>query len=527
MINILSLFDGMSCGQQALNRIGFSYDNYYASEIDKYAITITQKNYPKTIQLGSVVNLKGSDFKDIMLIMGGSPCQSFSFAGKQKGMTTKNEQKILELEQYLKLKSEGFEFEGESYLFWEFVRLLVEIKPKYFLLENVMMDEEWEWVITKTLGVHPIAINSSLLSGQNRKRLYWTNIGMASSGLFGDMESIIEQPKDKGILLKDILETDVNEKYFLSDKMLNYLNTRKANFNNGKINYKTENDKASCINKSSSSLDLSDNIIIDNNAQSGCINNKGNLTEIKKAMCLDVNYHKGMDNPGQRTVIACNRKIIQYEIPEMVSVRKYEVDAPSLQKCLKSHKKMKLSDIADKLNISKTTVEHWFRTDNYFSIPTPEIWPSLKTLLGIKTDEFDKSIMEFEERDGVFEKSNRAYHENGLAPTLTATDSDIRVIINNDEVLSGTFRTHKDGEGFREVKSGKAATIPARAREDGSGQNVAMIGKKIRRLTPIECERLQTVSDNYTEGVSDTQRYRMLGNGWTVDVIAHILKYMK
>ena len=94
-------------------------------------------------------------------------------------------------------------------------------------------------------------------------------------------------------------------------------------------------------------------------------------------------------------------------------------------------------------------------------------------------------------------------------------------------IISGTLRTHKDGEGFREVQSGKGATILARAREDGSGQNVVSINSKIRRLTPIECERLQTVKDNYTNHVSDSQRYKMLGNGWTVDVIRHILNYIK
>ena len=219
-MKILSLFDGMSCGQQALERAGFKVDNYFASEIDKYAIQVTMANYPNTIQLGSVVNVDGYSLPKIDLLIGGSPCQSFSFAGKRKGMATKCETEILTLEHYLELKEQGFEFEGQSYLFWEYMRLLNECKPTYFLLENVEMGEKWEKVLSKAIGVNGIHINSSLVSAQNRKRIYWTNIGLESAGLFGDMESIIKQPKDKGILLKDILESAVDEKYFLSEKMI-------------------------------------------------------------------------------------------------------------------------------------------------------------------------------------------------------------------------------------------------------------------------------------------------------------------
>jgi len=262
-MNVLSLFDGMSCGQQALVRSGIKYDKYFASEIDKYAIMVTMANFPETIQLGSVVNVDGYALPKIDLLIGGSPCQSFSFAGKRKGMSTKDSLEILTLDHYLELKSQQYEFEGQSYLFWEYMRLLNETKPKHFLLENVMMGEKWERVLNKAIGVNPIEINSSLVSAQNRRRLYWTNIGMQPAGLFGEMESIIKQPKDKGILLKDILEPEVDEKYYLSEKMMNYLTTRKDNFNGGKVNYKSEDDKASCINKSSASIDISDNIIVE------------------------------------------------------------------------------------------------------------------------------------------------------------------------------------------------------------------------------------------------------------------------
>jgi DNA-cytosine methyltransferase len=151
-MNVLSLFDGMSCGQIALNRVGIEYNNYYASEIDKHAIQVTQHNYPNTIQLGDITELKTATLPQIDLLFGGSPCQSFSRAGDGSG------------------------FDGKSKLFWEFVRILNEVKPKYFLLENVVMKKEWEDVITEALGVEPILISSSKFVPQARNRLYWTNI---------------------------------------------------------------------------------------------------------------------------------------------------------------------------------------------------------------------------------------------------------------------------------------------------------------------------------------------------------------
>lgn len=178
---VLSLFDGMSCGQIALNRAGISYDKYYASEIDKNAIKVTQHNYPNTIQIGSVTDIKGTDLPKIDLLIGGSPCQGFSFAGK------------------------GLNFDDpRSKLFFEFVRLKNETQPKYWLLENVKMKSEHQNVISDILGVKPILINSELVSAQSRERLYWTNIPIA------------ELPTDKGILLKDIIENgfiDRNKSY--------------------------------------------------------------------------------------------------------------------------------------------------------------------------------------------------------------------------------------------------------------------------------------------------------------------------
>lgn len=166
------MFDGISCGQIALERDEMKVDTYYSSEIDVSAMKVTQKNYPRTIQLGDVTKVDGNKFKGINLLIGGSPCQGFSFAGKQL----------------------NFE-DPRSKLFFEFVRILEESKPQYFLLENVKMKKEYQDIISKYLNVEPIEINSSCLSAQNRVRLYWTNIPN------------IQIPEDKGILLKDIIES--------------------------------------------------------------------------------------------------------------------------------------------------------------------------------------------------------------------------------------------------------------------------------------------------------------------------------
>lgn len=387
-MNILSLFDGMSCGQQALERSGVRVDNYFASEIDKYAIKVTQANYPKTNQLGSVIDVDGYSLPKIDLILGGSPCQSFSFAGKRKGMSTKDEQEILTLEHYLELKSEGFEFEGQSYLFWEYMRLLKEVKPKYFLLENVMMGDKWEKILSKAIGVNPIEINSSLVSAQNRRRLYWTNIGMIPGGLFGDLQSIIQQPKDKGILLKDVIEEEVDDKYYLSDKMINYFN--------------------------SGSKSQSANRMVNINL---------------KSQCLTASDYKGAQ-------------------------------------CFKTGKK-----------------------------EVKQINPSL------------------ESGGNQPYQQNRVYDYNGMSPALCANKSDLLIL----DCYNNNFRN-----------DGKVGTITQHMSRSGMTNGFkAIIDSRIRRLTPVECERLQTVKDNYTDHVSDTQRYKMLGNGWTVDVISHILNYIK
>ena len=351
-MNVLSLFDGMSCGQLALDKANIWYDDYFASEIDKFAIQVTQKNYPLTHQLGDITKIKESDLPKIDLLIGGSPCQGFSFAGKQL----------------------NFE-DPRSKLFFEYVRLLKECKPKYFLLENVKMKKEYQDVISSFLGVEPIEINSALVSAQNRKRLYWTNI------------EGITQPEDRGILLKDILENEnqIEAKYYLSKEVLKGMD----------LHLKANTQRC---------------------ASGSCTTNKHNYQYIKinKKGYLKSNQDKGSTyTAGAKS--GGNHSDIDLICVQMVG-RKID--------------------------------ENGTRKDND---------PDLKNLQRLEAN--------------ISGKSN----------CLTSVKKD----------------------------------------------NLLLINANVRRLTPVEVERLQTVPDHYTSLNSNSQRYKMLGNGFTIDVIAHILSFMK
>jgi DNA-cytosine methyltransferase len=355
-INVFSLFDGMSCGQLALQKAGVPVGTYHASEIDKWAMKVTTKNFPFTLHMGDITKLEDWRLKVIRdevgidLVMGGSPCQGFSFAGKNL----------------------NFE-DPRSKLFFDFVRVLKILKPKYFLLENVRMKKESQDVISEYLGVEPVAVNSNLVSAQNRHRLYWTNIPFSI-------------PHDKGIVLADILEDGV--------------------------------------------------------------------TDREKSHCLDANYFKG---GNLKSYFEKHRRQLVFNNKGGAIRGRYDKDGKIKQQLeLRSD---------DKTN-SLTTVQK----DNVV-VRVPE----LKSAFGacIQVGEAD-----LKGHDII----KRVYSPKGKAPTLTTM-----------------------GGGHREPK-------------------VIVDELTWRKLTPLECERLQTVPDGYTEGVSNTQRYKMLGNGWTVDVVAHILK---
>jgi DNA (cytosine-5)-methyltransferase 3A len=331
-MKILSLFDGISCTRVALERAGIPVELYYASEVDKYAIQIAQKNYPDTLQVGSVVDLQGHLITQIDLLIGGSPCQDLSIAKKnRKGLS------------------------GErSGLFWEYVRILKEVKPKWFILENVnSMPKEAKDLITKTLGVEPIMINAALVSAQNRKRLFWTNIPN------------VTQPKDRGILLKDILE-------------------------NGE-------------------------------------------TERIKSYAIDANYFKGGKIGGT------------HQSSKRLMVRVGHLNSGG--------------------------------------------------------------------------QGDRIYSPNGKSVGLSALGGGIGA--KTGLYMIQTPRGYN--KGGNKALDGKTPTLSSSAWEHN---NKLVENSIIRKLTPIECERLQGLPDGYTDGISNTQRYKCLGNAFNVDVVAHILSFI-
>ena len=353
IMKVLSLFDGMSCGRVALDRIGAAVELYQSSEIDKYAIEISKKNYPNIQQLGDVrdIGSRGENLVAPDLVMGGSPCQSFSFAGSGRAFD-----------------------DDRGKLFWEFMRVLNETKPKYFLLENVRMKQEHQDVITRELGVKPIMLNSALVSAQNRKRLYWTNIPN------------IKPIEDKNIMLRDILEC-------------------------------------------------------------GCVDRD-------KSHCLDANYFRG---GNLKQYFTKSRRQLVFNS----CLRVGDAD-------IKGHDSVKRVYSPDGKSPTLTTMQGGHREP--------------KICCGAVRGRY--------KIDGV-----RQDHKQKVAG-LTQQQLELRV----DEKTNTLTTVQKD--------------------------NVVVNPKNLtwRKLTPLECERLQTLPDNYTQGVSNTQRYKMIGNGWTVDIIAHILK---
>jgi DNA-cytosine methyltransferase len=366
-MKILSLFDGISCGRVALDRAGIPIEAYYASEIDKYAITVSCRNWPDIEHIGSVTDIDPADYAGVDMIIGGSPCQGFSFAGKQ------------------------LNFQDErSKLFFEFVRLVKAIHPKYFLLENVLMKQEYIDVISRELGaiypectqqtemfesprLEPIMINSALVSAQSRKRLYWCNWK-------------VSQPVDKGIMMQDVL------KY-------------------------------------------------------------GAWTDKDKSYCIDASYYKGA--PVESYKNKCRRQLV---------------------KC------------------------------------------------GRITGRNPKS-----RRPGLPTEQMPEIRDDDKTGTLTT--------VQKDNVLCKTVDRNPDNTSDKKYvrrlelrNDGKSGTITTATSHNQANDLYALAKPAFndyeywRKLTPVECERLQTLPDGYTEGISNTQRYKCLGNGWTVDVIAHILK---
>lgn len=429
-IVVLSLFDGMSCGQLALQKLGVKVKTYFAAEIDKHAIKVALDNFPNTIQLGDVTKVFAKDLPKIDLLIGGSPCQGFSFAGKQLAFD-----------------------DPRSKLFFEFVRLKNECNPTYFMLENVKMKKEFEVIISRYMGVAPIEINSNLVSAQNRERLYWTNIANEPYGLFGDMQCMIPQPKDRGILLRDILqpESEVPKKYYLSEKMFEWL-TKHSQKRGTKFKHLDGSQKASCLTSTEAKQNLeNDYILPTETGLVGCL--KFGRTEEEKQLRKE-SMARGKDHTPH-----AKKEIVGVDFEKMNTL---------------------------------TTASN---KDNLL---------------------FTKNCLQYDvSGKGYKSQQDRAFYQDGKHGRLSAS----RSVDKTGVLLEGGI--HQRGRGFNKggEHTEKSPPITSNAWE----QNNTL---SIRRLTPVECERLQVVPDNYTSAVSDTQRYRMLGNGWTVDVIAHIFSYM-
>ncbi len=532
-MKVLSLFDGISVAQEALKELGIECE-YYASEIDKYAISLTQKNFPKTIQLGSVTQIHYTDgflvneetelmFKtEIDLLIGGSPCQDLSIAKKNR---------------------EGLSG-ARSGLFWEYVRILNELKPKYFVLENVnSMPKEAKEVISEALGVQPIMINASLVSAQSRKRLFW--VGKLEGDKYVQVQ--ISQPEDKGILLKDILESEVDESFFLKDNSaLRILNRGCVPPEDPKV-WDDYNKKL--IENKCGTLTLphhnATRLACSNPEKIGYLNKGGQGQRIYSEEGKSVTLSALGGGQGAKTGLYLTQ-------PQIVRVRKYEVPIEELKHTLRTHKNISNKEISEKLEQPITLVEHWFRTDDSFSIPSENIWMQLKELLNIETNVFDESIMTWTEREGTYDQSERVYIGD-KAPTLQ-TGQQIKVvgvasrtypriptgeprskqIEERDDDKSNTITTVQQDSMVKIESYDKMGTLTeAHGRGGSSKEFLSMLNKVeanigvIRKLTPIECERLQSLPDNYTEGVSNTQRYKALGNAFNCEVIKHILKEMK
>ena len=381
-INVLSCFDGCSGGQLALQKAGIDVGTYYASEIDKYAMQVTQANFPNTIQVGDITKVSLHRFQNhIDLMMGGSPCQGFSFAGHQLNFD-----------------------DPRSKLFFDFIRIRDELLPKYVLLENVRMAKESQDIISKYMGCEPTKINSADVSPQSRNRLYWFVTYDWDLGKYVPMH--IPQPSKKNVVIRDILED------LPFGEIPNYLANSWGGVPRGDKVKSIDDAKANCLTASMY---------------------KGQIpTFIKKP-------NPSASKDGLIRVGTANLK------GHDSIKRVYSADgkAPTLTTMQGGHREPKIS--MGRV-VNRRLDENGVRKDNQMDLPfTPKV----------------------------------EVREDDVSNCLTTVEKD-NVVVNRDEYLW-------------------------------------------RKLTPLECERLQTMPDNYTNHVSKTQRYKMIGNGWTVDVIAHIL----
>lgn len=460
-MKILSLFDGISCGRLALERAGIPVEKYYASEIDKYAIQVAQKNYPDTIQVGDVTKLNYLELLDVDMVIGGSPCQDLSIAKQNR---------------------EGLRG-ARSGLFWKYVEALEVIRPKWFLLENVasMRNEDRDAITATLKKIYPetecIMINSALLSAQQRKRYYWTNWH-------------VEQPQDKGILLKDILESgygcDVENQGKKLCKTVDKTQTLMARDYKGFGNQRMTGVAVPCAMRT----------------------RKDELGKFKRLETKDDNKANSLTSVQTDSMVAepvTKRSLNNLRTPE------------------------------DKANCLLSTSWKGAQANGMTNVPER----IAEVVSQISSRDFELSF----QKNGNIRPNKGDPKKTGIgeAPTIYSVENKAGTIIASHPVYVHNIAPERigqlDGLGKGQANRiysvrGKSVCLSANGGGGGAKTGLYKVDLPdgdyiIRKLTPVECERLQTLPDNWTAGVSNTQRYKAIGNGWTVDVIAHILKGLK
>ena len=571
-MKVLSLFDGMSCGRIALDQLGIPVEKYYASEIDKYAMQVSAANYPDIEQVGDICNLDPKDYQDVDLMLAGSPCQGFSFAGKQLAFD-----------------------DPRSALFFEFIRLLKAIKPKYFLLENVRMKKEFLQVISEQVsecypeipfGIEPIFINSSLLSAQSRQRYYWTNIPG------------IQQPEDRGIVLRDILETETderpvkdterNQRHYKNEDEKSLCMTAtmyKGAGNNGmtlvpnKPNKEqmietmtTKEGKSFCLTaqydaaRPNRSRDRKEKTMIPvddmNNLPDGTRyvydeNDKSHKIETKPKKAYDIPREILKDNERQRRVYDPSGKsptILgrsdspKITTPKQVGIatdinghdilkRVYSPDgkSPTVNTCQGGNREPKVVVSRKRHEIIEKNLGDRI-TDDTLLIGSSQKNAYLgKDKSSSLTEAMGKGGGHVPMvRGGAFRA--RSVDKDGNRVDWKDTKPQQMLELRKDQKSNTVSSVAKDSvvvenlpDKSQTIKSQYYKSSRANFERQGTFHATGVQSEDLtwRKLTPLECERLQTVPDNYTNHVSNTQRYKMLGNGWTVEVIKHIFQNME
>ena len=559
-MKVLSLFDGMSCGQIALDQLGIPVEKYYASEIDKYAIKVTQANYPNTVQVGDICDLDAKDYKDVDLIQAGSPCQGFSFAGKQLAFD-----------------------DPRSALFFEFIRLLKAIKPKYFLLENVRMKKEFLEIITEQVSqcyapedvdnqflnvlgevrFEPIFINSSLVSAQSRQRYYWTNIPG------------IKQPEDRGIVLRDILEDNFdserdkahcldanyhkgasveqykkkhrrqlvnkpNKEYISAESVKKYVEDVNADFNDPYNKKTIKGNKSTTLrtNSSNGNMWVNEKAIKETKPKrvGTTIGIKGHdilkrvygqdgksptitahaaqgsapKIETKPKKAYDIPREILKDNERQRRVYDPSGKsptvLARSDSPKITTPKQVGVAVD-----IKGHDQIKRVYSPDGKSPTVTTCGGGHRE--------PKV--AVQSYREVRTDEAKKMRRMTRQKTG---KDHTPFRAKKLEPRKDGKVGTITPSLNKDHEIS----IEKLPDKSQTIKSQYYKSSRANFERQGTFHATGVQQENLtwRKLTPRECEALQTVPRDYTNHVSNTQRYKMLGNGWTVEVIKHIYKNM-